>query len=165
MKTLLIDSGKCTGCKMCVEACSLTKAAAFKPASSRIHIAKLESRGLSVPIVCEHCVEAPCEAICPVKAITTDPETGWVNIHLDKCTGCKLCKWVCPFGADTITVTGKSAYKCDLCGGDPECVKFCTPGALLWTDVDETVKRRKWAVADVRARELISFEIREAGAR
>jgi len=42
------------------------------------------------------------------------------------------------------------AEKCDLClsiDGDPECVKFCTPKALLFTDEDAGPKAKQAATA------------------
>lgn len=33
----------------------------------------------------------------------------------------------------------KKALKCDLCGGDPECVKFCPRNAIEFMDIDTYV--------------------------
>jgi Fe-S-cluster-containing hydrogenase component 2 len=52
------------------------------------------------------------------------------------CVGCRMCTMACPFGLIVIGLNQK-AIKCDLCGGDPECVKACTYGALEFT-ADET---------------------------
>ncbi len=53
-----------------------------------------------------------------------------IQVILDKCTGCKLCVKVCPFGA--ITVVNKKAVieleKCNLCGA---CVDACKFEAIL----------------------------------
>jgi aldehyde:ferredoxin oxidoreductase len=37
----------------------------------------------------------------------------------------------CSFNA--LTVLGGEAYHCDLCGGNPQCVKVCTPKAVNLT--------------------------------
>jgi heterodisulfide reductase subunit A-like polyferredoxin len=34
----------------------------------------------------------------------------------------------CPFNA--LSVFGGEAFHCNLCGGNPQCVKVCTPGAI-----------------------------------
>jgi Fe-S-cluster-containing hydrogenase component 2 len=34
----------------------------------------------------------------------------------------------CPF--DALTILGENAYHCDLCLGNPQCIKVCTTGAL-----------------------------------
>jgi Fe-S-cluster-containing dehydrogenase component len=36
----------------------------------------------------------------------------------------------CPFGALGFESERHTVYKCDLCGGDPLCVRYCFPGAL-----------------------------------
>jgi heterodisulfide reductase subunit A-like polyferredoxin len=34
----------------------------------------------------------------------------------------------CPFNA--LSILGEKAFHCNLCKGDPQCVKFCTLGAI-----------------------------------
>ena len=34
----------------------------------------------------------------------------------------------CPF--DALPVLGEEAFHCNLCSGNPQCVKVCTPGAI-----------------------------------
>jgi Fe-S-cluster-containing hydrogenase component 2 len=69
---------------------------------------------------------------CPSGAISKDNETGVVKIHQDLCVGCEKCRFVCPFGPETIKIENGVAVKCDLCGGKPACVDVCQPGALLY---------------------------------
>ena len=49
-----------------------------------------------------------------------------IRVLNEKCTGCKLCIKACPFGAIQVG-PNREILKCDLCGGDPECVKYCQP--------------------------------------
>ena len=37
----------------------------------------------------------------------------------------------------------KKVFKCDLCGGDPKCVKYCPGGALSFEDPDARDVRKK----------------------
>ena len=37
------------------------------------------------------------------------------------------------------------AFKCDLCGGDPACVKSCPTGALEYVDMDHPDWLANWA--------------------
>jgi Fe-S-cluster-containing hydrogenase component 2 len=68
-------------------------------------------------------------------AITKNAETGVVEIDKDKCVGCKLCLAECPFG--NITMVGDTAVKCNVCEGDPTCVKVCQWKALTYIEADK----------------------------
>jgi carbon-monoxide dehydrogenase iron sulfur subunit len=50
-----------------------------------------------------------------------------------------MCVRACPSGAMGFDKKEKLADKCDLCGGDPECVKHCFYGALEFKDPEKTV--------------------------
>jgi Fe-S-cluster-containing hydrogenase component 2 len=39
----------------------------------------------------------------------------------------------CPFGVISINPDKKEMIKCDLCEGNPQCVKWCPTGALEFT--------------------------------
>jgi Fe-S-cluster-containing hydrogenase component 2 len=41
-----------------------------------------------------------------------------------------MCVTACPFGGMGIDIVARQVIKCDLCDGDPTCVRFCDPGAL-----------------------------------
>jgi Fe-S-cluster-containing dehydrogenase component len=53
----------------------------------------------------------------------------------------------------TLDRTSKHASKCDLCGGDPECVKHCREKAILYEPVDKVASYRRDAVAKLHRRE------------
>jgi Fe-S-cluster-containing hydrogenase component 2 len=40
----------------------------------------------------------------------------------------------CPFGCAVYDSATSSILKCDMCAGDPECVKFCPNHALEYED-------------------------------
>ena len=46
-------------------------------------------------------------------------------IDQDKCIQCMECVPGCPFDTVFVAPTGE-LLKCDLCGGDPACVKACS---------------------------------------
>ena len=86
-----------------------------------------EEHGYSHPIICRHCKNPPCLSACPVVgAMVEDEKTGVVVIDELKCIGCLNCVEACPFGAIFVG-PNREILKCDLCGGDPECVKYCQP--------------------------------------
>jgi len=148
-KVLIVDPDKCTGCKVCEFICSLTHENQINPMKSRIQVISWELRGVDIPIVCQQCEDAPCEAVCPVQAIHRDPETGALIIDEDTCIGCRMCVNACPFGAPTVKPDTRKVVKCDLCGGDPQCVYFCSAKALQYLPASKGVLQKKRRAASL----------------
>lgn len=133
-KTLLVDLTKCTGCEVCVDACSGRMTDRYSERRSMVHLRKDEPRTVFIPLLCEHCAQHPCVEACPVEAIRYNEGKGIFEVIDSECTACGACAEACPYQG--IVITSEKALKCDLCGGDPFCVKFCYPGALRWVEVD-----------------------------
>jgi len=147
MKSLYLDSQKCTGCLQCEMACSYEHTGAINPARSVIKVFNFEHEGRMVPYTCTQCSDAWCLNACPVEAITIDLRTGAKVVNESTCVGCKVCTIACPFGTvNYVAETGK-VQKCDLCDGDPACVHACPTGAITYIDADWTGldKMRQWA--------------------
>ncbi len=142
-KVLMADYEKCTGCRLCELVCSVKHEGVSNPARSRIRVVKWEWEGIAVPMVCCHCEEAPCTIVCPTNARFRDEELGRVIIDYDRCIGCKTCIVVCPFGATGFDPISKKVIACDLCDGEPACVRFCTTGALSYVDASEINRQRQ----------------------
>ncbi len=122
-KRLTIIQVLCTDCGMCELMCSLAKTGEVNPYRSRIRVACDPDGFFPHPIVCRHCKRPPCLPACPEPGAMR-LEDGVVVIDESKCTGCLACIDACPFDAIFISPEGK-VLKCDLCQGDPTCVKFC----------------------------------------
>jgi anaerobic carbon-monoxide dehydrogenase iron sulfur subunit len=144
-KMFFVDVDKCTGCRICEVACSLEHGGSINPARARIHIMKMDERGVDVPVVCQHCETPLCLDVCPMNAISRDEPSGAVLVDVDRCVGCAACTLVCPYGAVIIDVETKKSAKCDLCEGDPKCVQVCPKSALLFaeTSVVNSLRRRQ----------------------
>ena len=67
---------------------------------------------------------------CLVGALTRNPETLAVELDQDICVKCMACVAACPFGCSLHDTVHDLVVKCDLCGGDPVCAKFCPTKAL-----------------------------------
>ena len=98
---ILIDTEKCSGCRLCEVACSLKNMKECNPERSRIRVIRTQNTGQLefVPSTCMQCETAMCELVCPAGAISRDPETGARIISASKCIGCSACSYACPFGA------------------------------------------------------------------
>jgi Fe-S-cluster-containing hydrogenase component 2 len=143
-KLLTVDMDKCTGCKQCALACSLTKEDLFDPYRSRIKVRKKEDIALGLQLLCEQCDAHPCIDACEEAALTRNESTGIITVNEDTCTGCGSCAEVCPYHGIMLHPETNTPLICDLCGGDPYCVKHCVPEALQWLDAtDELYKKKK----------------------
>ncbi len=81
-----------------------------------------------------------------------------IEIDMEKCTGCKLCELAC-----SAVKTGRFSPtdsriqivleqvpeipvpvlldNCDYCFGNPVCVRFCLPQAIVWKDMESKPER------------------------
>jgi len=125
----------CSGCRTCEIVCSLSKEGAVNPELARIHVSTDRLGGyISEVMSCKQCDGPECLLACPIDALHVDAVTGARVIDEKKCIGCKLCMEACPATPSRIRFnTAKNVcFKCDLCGGEPQCVKFCPYGALTF---------------------------------
>lgn len=146
-KFIFVDYHKCVGCGTCEMVCSLVHEGICSSALSRIRIVRFEKIGRHVPISCASCEKPACISVCPAGAIIRSGEDGIVTIQEDKCIGCRQCIQACPFGHMNFSISRGVAYKCDLCGGDPQCVKFCWTNAIEFLPADMAVAMRRQAAA------------------
>lgn len=150
MKMIEVFHSNCTGCRSCEMVCSLIHEQECSAAKSRIRIVRDEEFGNNVVSLCMQCADAPCMESCPSEALHRGRETGAVLVDGERCTGCAACIGACPLGALSLDREKTIVFKCDLCGGDPECVKWCNRGALVWSEVDpkapDRVSRRRETV-------------------
>lgn len=146
MKRILnVCEDLCTGCGMCEMACSLQKTGQFGPFKAGIRALKDDYKEEIKVIICRQCKKAPCVEACPVegeKPLTRDKETDAVIFNGERCIECYECVRACPFGAIWIDPESGRLEKCDLCGGEPECVNWCVTGAISFVQPHEiSIKR------------------------
>ena len=147
-KILAIDYEKCTGCRLCEMVCSVKHDGVSNPHRSRITVVKWEWVGKYVPITCQQCQSAPCMEVCPVKAISRDKTLDSVVVSDAVCIGCRMCVAVCPFGAMIFDKRANKVKKCDFCGGEPQCARFCEPRAVRYVESTAVSNEKKVAAAD-----------------
>lgn len=129
VKKLYAVKDLCFGCRICEVMCSLKHNGTVNPYRARLKIALPPGNAFSfTPIICHHCKNPPpCYQACPVGAFYIDPVTEAAVIDSSKCISCMECVHACPFGAIQVGPDRREILKCDLCGGDPACVRYCSP--------------------------------------
>ena len=140
MKFLYTYPELCSGCRQCAISCALNKFGECNPKKGAINVVRDEFEKYEMPVVCVQCEDPACVAACVKDAISRD-DNGIIKIDKDKCIGCRMCVAACPFGA-VFSFKGE-IIKCDLCGGDPVCVKYCSTNALVYEEETEEMHRRR----------------------
>jgi molybdopterin-containing oxidoreductase family iron-sulfur binding subunit len=107
---MVIDTDRCTGCGACVVAChaenNIQTVGEEEAGKGRaMHWLRIERRYEGVfpdvkvrfmPVLCQHCQEAPCEPVCPVYATYRNPE-GLNAMVYSRCIGTRYCANNCPY--------------------------------------------------------------------
>jgi len=160
MRIVVTDPDNCVACRNCEYACAFEHGGDFRREDSLIRVNFYPDDRVCVPLTCTHCAEAWCVEVCPAAAIARDSESGVVTIDAGRCAGCKMCLLACPFGNIHFDVDADVSRKCDLCGGDPACVRACTADALQFAEVEEAAEGRR-ATADAPLRRLFRRDASE----
>ena len=99
-------------------------------------------RAYFVPKLCNQCVDAPCNQVCPVHASIKSPE-GIELVDADRCIGCGYCVQACPYGIRFMNHDTGVADKCNWCyhrimrDEQPACVEACPTGARVFGRLDD----------------------------
>jgi Fe-S-cluster-containing dehydrogenase component len=55
--------------------------------------------GKELPVLCNHCADAPCVRVCPTQATWKRESDGIVMMDMHRCIGCRYCIVGCPYGS------------------------------------------------------------------
>lgn len=143
---MLIDLRTCIGCHACSVAC---KAEFDVPLGVFRDTVKYVEEGRYphvtrhfVPVLCNHCEDAPCLEACPTGAITRRPD-GQIAIDPGDCNVNRFCMAACPYGAIYVDPFENVAQKCTFCehrtaeGRAPACVDACPTRCRIFGDLDD----------------------------
>ncbi|MFZ5591323.1 MAG: 4Fe-4S binding protein [Bacillota bacterium] len=99
MRTLVVDSSKCSGCRICGLWCSLQHEQAANPALPRVKVSRNHARYQCQPVTSAPCARPACIDACPKQALNQDNQTGGIIVDHEKCIGCRKCLRTCPNAA------------------------------------------------------------------
>ncbi|MEP9386430.1 4Fe-4S dicluster domain-containing protein [Mesorhizobium sp. KR9-304] len=165
---LVIDLDTCVGCQACVTSCKEWNTGGhmapltdidpyggrpdgvwFNRVHSYEHVTEAGGRTVHFPRSCLHCEEPACVTVCPTGASYKRTSDGIVLVDEDKCIGCKLCSWACPYGAREFDTDVGVMKKCTLCVDRiyndniapedrvPACVAACPTSARHFGDLGD----------------------------
>lgn len=138
-----VHKERCSGCHLCEMVCSLfhTGRINIERSAIRIHKDDLQT-SVNRPILCRQCRAMKCLEGEQVDATAARREFLWDAGRSPKC----------PFGA--LHLFDGAAYHCDLCGGEPQCVKVCTTRAVYLESV--SLRKSRISVQEARNEEAPS---------
>jgi Fe-S-cluster-containing dehydrogenase component len=176
---LVIDLDTCVGCHACATSCKQWNTGGhmapltdldpygaqpdgvwFNRVHTYEHTTEAGSRTVHFPRSCLHCAEPACVTVCPTGASYKRASDGIVLVDEDKCIGCKLCSWACPYGAREFDADVGVMKKCTLCidriyNGSlaaedrvPACVASCPTGARHFGDLGDPASPVSQLVAE-----------------
>ena len=182
---MLVDATRCvSGCDACVKACATEHGLEMtdRPEIDAQWIRKVDlidensGREISLPVMCQHCEDAPCVAVCPTGA-SFRREDGIVLVNKHTCIGCRYCMMACPYkarsfihinlvGQRTHSPRGKGTVEsCTFCvhrvdrDREPACVEACTAAghqALLFGDLSDNEGELAHRLSEVLTQQLRS---------
>ncbi len=186
---LVIDLDTCVGCHACAVACKEWNAGGitgpltdenpygkdpFGVWFNRVHSYEVEPETSGDPAMtvhfprsCLHCETPACVTVCPTGASYKRAEDGIVLVDEDKCIGCKLCSWACPYGAREYSAVEGVMKKCTLCVDriynehldeierQPACVQACPTRARYFGDLGDPESKVSKLVAERGGRDLL----------
>ncbi|TAK36474.1 MAG: 4Fe-4S dicluster domain-containing protein [Chloroflexota bacterium] len=125
-KLLHANPELCTGCRICELVCSMRLTGMISLQRAAIHITPRAELGQFEVTICRHCKRPLCMEACPVPGAMSfhSKLAGIVVIDPHLCNSCMACAESCAFGAIQRGPSGVM-HKCDLCDGDPLCVRYC----------------------------------------
>jgi len=106
---MVVDLDRCIGCGACVSSCYMENNVGIVGEErilegremawlriSRYQDRKHPERSNFLPMMCQHCDNAPCESVCPVYAPHHSAE-GLNNQIYNRCIGTRFCAQNCPY--------------------------------------------------------------------
>ena len=106
---MVVDLDRCIGCGACVVACYAENNVPVVGRKELLHQREMswlrvqryfdfggKTRLHYLPMLCQHCDEAPCESVCPVFAPNHSRE-GINNQVYNRCIGTRDCSQACPY--------------------------------------------------------------------
>ena len=134
---IFFNPAVCRQCRSCELVCSLTHEQACSPRLARLHLIMNVLMENPEMDICRQCGNPKCFEACPVNgAMSIHPKTKAVIIDSATCTACGKCVELCPFNSKRnilfLHPDKNAAVKCDLCMGNPQCVRICPNNALTY---------------------------------
>jgi len=142
---MVIDLQRCVGCGACALACKAEHNTRTRGNGQSYNYADFVMRTEGsfpdttqwvLPVLCNHCSEAPCVANCPATPKAMFKTAEGITMHdPDLCIGCRTCQNVCPYSSPELSDASLSGEAYSVISFNP----FEAETQPQWTDTTSII--------------------------
>jgi Fe-S-cluster-containing dehydrogenase component len=142
---MVIDLHQCVGCGACALGCKNENNTQARVKGQSYNWADfiMKTEGVfptttytQMPVLCNHCSDAPCVAECPVTPKAMFKADDNTTLHnQERCIGCRACQMSCPYSIEELDASSNTGKTYSVISFNP----FKQPTQPAWHDKSELI--------------------------
>ena len=155
---MVIDLHQCVGCGACALGCKNENNTQARVGGQGYNWADFtmkttgkfpNTKYTQMPVLCNHCTDAPCVAECPVTPTAMFKADDNTTLHnQERCIGCRACQMACPYSEEELDATSMKGEAYSVISFNP----FKKPTHPEWQDKSVLIAGCTSSAAEVSAK-------------